>query len=215
MSSHTADQDPSFTADRHDNGTTDHSQGPATRNRGTAPRATPQRQLTALFDRVLEHCIPRMQGWILKSPIWELELTCSSMQLTPDRATQRTSPHHSHAKVTSRLFLETRSKEKASTARDTSSETRARTAPVRRIALIKPPLEDPGVRRRVTRLSRPPTRPRGPTTQIIGRPDRPRLAPRHHRVWNRELWRQRKANKRSHNKLGLPIYTTPHRKPAG
>ena len=116
-----------------------------------ADPATPHRQFTALFDRVADHCAAQSStatarpaqehGWsleeLLKSPIWELELTCSPIDLTterdPEGAISRrgtTNPH--------RLFTEETHKRKMPELRYVTSHARARSAPVKRIPSISP-----------------------------------------------------------------------------
>ena len=142
----------------------------------TADPASPRRQITALFNRVADHCVARTSAatelparehgrsldQLLRSPIWNLELTCSPIHLTLERNSQGASPHRSTT-IPRRLFVEDKLKRKVPDTRNAVSQARAKPAAVRRILLIPPTQEDPGVRRRVTRL----TKPRGPATRII------------------------------------------------
>ena len=127
-------------------------------SRATADPTTPRRHLTALLDQVADHYATRSSAAtelpsrehgrsfeeLLKSPFWELELTCTPIHLIPQRNSQGASSHRSTVNPRS-LFTEENRKRKPPETQDTSSQARAKPAFVRRVSLIPPPQEDPGV----------------------------------------------------------------------
>ena len=156
----------------------------------TAPLSSAE--LSALFDQLEgQYAAPtprtpepaygrreRTLDEVLGSPIWELELTCSPIHVSPGLGPRqaRVTPH---ARPTlRRLFAPTGKENFESPGLNTTARKQTRKTPVPKIALIPPPQDDPSTRRRPTRPCRPPARPRGPNTRYIGSPARPRSAPR-------------------------------------
>ena len=164
----------------------------------TAPRASPPptelspADFEALFNEIAElYARPetprkvsdekpsgRTLDELLQSPIWELELTCSPIKETPEKAALE-EPRLPGRNISRQLFPKDDRENQAPTNQAPGSSLLARPAPGRRTKLISPPPEDPQTRRRPTRPRKPPTKPRGPHTRCLGGPVRAKLAPRH------------------------------------
>ena len=166
---------------------------PPRRPHTTAARTSPGFPLDELFDRVAKYHTASIEATtkegtsessrtldeLLRSPVWELELSCSPIRLTPERTTRLAQDAAKGGAVSRRLFGPQDDGEKPPRERrPLTSDNRARPAPRRGIKLIPPPADDPSTKRRATRPQRPPTKPRGPSTRYLGSPDRPRPAPR-------------------------------------
>ena len=173
---------------------------PPRRPQTSAAKTSPGFPLDELFNRVARHHTVNIDSTtdrastepgrsldeLLRSPVWGLELSCSPIRLSPERATRHAQDLAKSHAVSHRLFEhQDDSGYLARERRPLTSSNRARIAPNRRIKLIPPPADDPSTIRRATRPQRPPTKPRGPLTRYLGSPGKPRPAPRpraHHRT---------------------------------
>ena len=95
---------------------------------------------------------------LLQSPIWELELTCSPIEETPEKVTPE-APRPQGRNTSRQLFLDDDRENQAPINRPRGSGHLTRLAPGRRIQLIPPSPEDP-------------------QTRCLGSPVRAKLAPR-------------------------------------
>ena len=105
---------------------------------------------------------------LLRSLIWELELSCYPIPLSPERTTRLAQDSAKSHALSRRLFDHQDDSEKLTRERrPLMSSNYARIAPDRRIKLITPPADDPYTIRRATWPQQPSTNPRGPSTRYL------------------------------------------------